>query len=198
MLIIRRKDITKNKHNTLIYHTRRINAVLHSKILPQLVGSLLFYYIFAFLSASSILDRHRFLFYPHFPTIHMWDNVVSYNCIVYRERPTLSFFAAILFLRKCQLCFLFSILGMRSRISFQLLLHLFTIININGLSSPIIPFTNYMFSIELLPNMADLWWNIDSNTNEITFELHMNTTGWIALGISPSTISPLLLASHLV
>lgn len=52
-------------------------------------------------------------------------------------------------------------------------------------SSPIIPFTNYTHSVELHTNVADLWWMIDDVKKEITFELHMNTSGWIALGISP-------------
>jgi hypothetical protein len=59
------------------------------------------------------------------------------------------------------------------------------ITNINGLSSPLTPFANYAYSTELLANVSDLWWSIDLNTTEITFELHMNTIGWIALGISP-------------
>jgi hypothetical protein len=33
--------------------------------------------------------------------------------------------------------------------------------------------------------VADLWWTIDDVKKEITFELHIKTTGWIALGISP-------------
>jgi hypothetical protein len=62
------------------------------------------------------------------------------------------------------------------------------ITNINGLSSPLTPFANYAYSTELLANVSDLWWSIDLNTTEITFELHMNTIGWIALGISPGNI----------
>ncbi|CAF4944392.1 unnamed protein product, partial [Rotaria socialis] len=54
-----------------------------------------------------------------------------------------------------------------------------------AISSPIQPFTTYKYSIELQPDIADLWWTVDSDANEITFELHMKTTGWIALGISP-------------
>ncbi|CAF3368320.1 unnamed protein product [Rotaria socialis] len=54
-----------------------------------------------------------------------------------------------------------------------------------AISSLIQPFTTYKYSIELQPDIADLWWTVDSDANEITFELHMKTTGWIALGISP-------------
>ena len=54
-----------------------------------------------------------------------------------------------------------------------------------SISSPIPPFIKYQHSIELQPNVADLWWTIDDVKREITFELHMKTTGWIALGISP-------------
>ncbi|CAF4083643.1 unnamed protein product [Rotaria sordida] len=44
---------------------------------------------------------------------------------------------------------------------------------------------NYKYSIELEANIADLWWTIDDVRKEITFDLHIRTTGWIALGISP-------------
>ncbi len=57
--------------------------------------------------------------------------------------------------------------------------------NCNSISSPIKPFTNYSNVVELQANVADLFWTVDDNTKEITFELHINTTGWIALGISP-------------
>lgn len=52
-------------------------------------------------------------------------------------------------------------------------------------SSPIREFANYEHSTELQQNVADLWWTIDEVKKEITFELHVRTTGWIALGISP-------------
>ncbi|CAF4657670.1 unnamed protein product [Rotaria sp. Silwood2] len=58
--------------------------------------------------------------------------------------------------------------------------------NSRAISSPLAPFTTYKHSIELQKNVADLWWTVDDNEREITFELHMNTTGWIALGISPA------------
>ena len=54
------------------------------------------------------------------------------------------------------------------------------------ISSPISPKLNYSHSVALRSNVADLWWTVNETSQEITFELHMNTTGWIALGISPS------------
>ncbi|CAF5204153.1 unnamed protein product, partial [Rotaria magnacalcarata] len=57
---------------------------------------------------------------------------------------------------------------------------------LNAISSPIPPYTNYTYATELQPNLADLWWSIDDLRNEITVEFHINTTGWIALGISPA------------
>jgi len=55
-----------------------------------------------------------------------------------------------------------------------------------SITSPILPLSNHKHSTELEKNVADLWWTIDENQWEILFELHINTTGWIALGISPS------------
>ncbi len=55
----------------------------------------------------------------------------------------------------------------------------------NGLSSPITPFTNYDHSVELQTNVSDLWWTVNETNQTILFELHIKTTGWIALGISP-------------
>ena len=52
-------------------------------------------------------------------------------------------------------------------------------------TSPIPPFTTYKYSTELQHDVADLWWNVNETSQEIVFELHVNTTGWIALGISP-------------
>ncbi|CAF1144593.1 unnamed protein product [Adineta ricciae] len=46
------------------------------------------------------------------------------------------------------------------------------------------PFTEYKHSTELQVNISDLWWTIDDAEREIVFELHVKTTGWIALGIS--------------
>jgi hypothetical protein len=53
------------------------------------------------------------------------------------------------------------------------------------MTSPIRPFSDYQYSREVEKNVADLWWTIDDNKGEITFEFHVNTKGWIALGISP-------------
>jgi hypothetical protein len=55
----------------------------------------------------------------------------------------------------------------------------------NGISSPILPYINYRYSTELQPNVADLWWTVNETQQDIVFELHIKTTGWIALGISP-------------
>jgi hypothetical protein len=57
--------------------------------------------------------------------------------------------------------------------------------NSNEISSPIKPFTTYKHSAELQKNIADLWWTVDDAELEIIIELHVKTTGWIALGISP-------------
>lgn len=60
----------------------------------------------------------------------------------------------------------------------------------NGLTSPITPFTNYDHSVELQTNVSDLWWTTDEGNQTILFELHVKTTGWIALGISPGKYLP--------
>ena len=73
-------------------------------------------------------------------------------------------------------------------IVFQLLLSLFVLEKCNGIASPIAPFTTYKHSIELQANVADLWWTVDDAEVEIMFELHIKTTGWIALGISPGRL----------
>ncbi|CAF1307283.1 unnamed protein product [Rotaria sordida] len=52
------------------------------------------------------------------------------------------------------------------------------------ISSPLTPFTIYNYSTSLEVNVSDLWWNIDETSQEIIFELHVKTTGWIGLGIS--------------
>ena len=68
---------------------------------------------------------------------------------------------------------------------FQICVLWFVIDKCYSTSSPITPFIKYKHSAELQQNIADLWWTIDDVHREITFELHMKTTGWIALGISP-------------
>jgi hypothetical protein len=73
-------------------------------------------------------------------------------------------------------------------ITFRIFFYLLIINTGNGLSSSIQPFTNYQYSIELESNVADLWWTVDDTEREIIFELHVKTTGWIALGISPGRI----------
>ncbi|CAF3224386.1 unnamed protein product, partial [Rotaria sp. Silwood2] len=69
---------------------------------------------------------------------------------------------------------------------FHIYLLWFVIDKYNCISSPIAPFTNYTHSTELQANIADLWWTTDDVKEEITFELHIRSTGWIALGISPA------------
>ena len=63
-----------------------------------------------------------------------------------------------------------------------------------ALSSPLKPFTNYTYSTSLKDKVGDLWWTVDAVQKEITFEMHIKTTGWIALGISPG-LSPSFLPS---
>ena len=67
----------------------------------------------------------------------------------------------------------------------HLILSLLIVEKCSSISSPIQPLANFKYSAELENNVADLWWTIDDNQREITFELHVKTTGWIALGISP-------------
>ncbi|CAF4730824.1 unnamed protein product, partial [Rotaria sp. Silwood2] len=70
--------------------------------------------------------------------------------------------------------------------AFIVFLSLLTIDRCYGISSSISPFIQYKHSIELEDNVADLWWTLDDVEREITFELHVKTTGWISLGISPA------------
>ena len=66
-----------------------------------------------------------------------------------------------------------------------IILSLLAVQKCNGISSPIQPYTNYKYSTELQTNVADLWWTVNETKQDIIFELHIKTTGWIALGISP-------------
>ena len=59
---------------------------------------------------------------------------------------------------------------------------------LNVLSSSLRLYTNYKNKIELEPNQINLWWTVDEMKKEILFEYHVQTTGWIALGISPGLI----------
>ena len=70
------------------------------------------------------------------------------------------------------------------RIYYALFL-LFISQNGNSITSPIQPYTTYKYSTELQTDVADLWWTVNEDQQDITFELHIKTTGWIALGISP-------------
>ena len=47
------------------------------------------------------------------------------------------------------------------------------------------PKSNYSHSVVLQVNVSNLWWTVNETSQEIIFELHVKTTGWIALGISP-------------
>jgi hypothetical protein len=67
----------------------------------------------------------------------------------------------------------------------SIVIPLLAVHNSNAITSPIRPYANYTYSIELWNNVADLWWTVDEAKQDILFELHINTTGWIALGISP-------------
>lgn len=53
------------------------------------------------------------------------------------------------------------------------------------ISSPVSPLMKYAHSTELYSGVADLWWSIDNEKGEILMEFHVNTTGWVGLGISP-------------
>ncbi len=75
---------------------------------------------------------------------------------------------------------------MALRLTCQLFLSLLLINDGNSISSPVQPFATYKHSTELQIDIADLWWTVDDGEKEITFEMHVKTTGWIALGISPS------------
>ena len=74
---------------------------------------------------------------------------------------------------------------MSKHILIQLCGWLIVIDRCTGISSPIQPLTTYKHSTELQRDIADLWWTIDDAERDITFELHVKSTGWIALGISP-------------
>ena len=67
----------------------------------------------------------------------------------------------------------------------SIILSLCLVQHLNAATSPIPPYNNYTYATELQPNLADLWWTIDDVRHEITFELHIKTTGWVALGVSP-------------
>lgn len=54
-----------------------------------------------------------------------------------------------------------------------------------GIGSPLRPLATYDHSIELQADVADICWSVNDTEQEITFELHMKTIGWIAFGISP-------------
>ncbi|CAF0896019.1 unnamed protein product [Adineta steineri] len=46
--------------------------------------------------------------------------------------------------------------------------------------------TNNQVAPQNVESFTDLWWTVDDAEKEITFEYHVKSTGWIALGISPA------------
>ena len=78
---------------------------------------------------------------------------------------------------------------MESRFLSWVILSLCLTQHLDAVTSPIPPYNNYTYATELQSNLADLWWTIDDARHEITFELHIKTTGWIALGISPGRMN---------
>ena len=71
---------------------------------------------------------------------------------------------------------------------FLIVVFLLQLRNIDTTTSPISTYTNYTYSTELQADIAYLWWSVDETQQEIVFELHIKTTGWIALGISPGLL----------
>ena len=57
-------------------------------------------------------------------------------------------------------------------------------IQLSVLSSPLAIYTTYKNQISLVSNQINLWWTVDEINEEILFEYHVKTTGWIALEIS--------------
>ena len=51
-------------------------------------------------------------------------------------------------------------------------------------ASPFAPLMNYSHTVTLKTDVSQLWWSVDEKNEEITFEIHVKTTGWIGLGIS--------------
>lgn len=54
-----------------------------------------------------------------------------------------------------------------------------------GRASPLQLRGVYDHTIELERDVAQLWWTVNDAGQDILFEFHVKTTGWIALGISP-------------
>ena len=78
---------------------------------------------------------------------------------------------------------------------FLIVVFLLQLRNIDTTTSPISTYTNYTYSTELQADIAYLWWSVDETQQEIVFELHIKTTGWIALGISPGLSQKISLSS---
>ena len=45
----------------------------------------------------------------------------------------------------------------------------------NGISSPLQPYTNYKYSLELQPQVAHLWWTADGTQQEIPTIQYVNS-----------------------
>ena len=71
---------------------------------------------------------------------------------------------------------------------FLIVVFLLQLRNIDTTTSPLSTYTNYTYSTELQADVTYLWWSVDETQQEIVFELHIKTTGWIALGISPGLL----------
>ena len=78
---------------------------------------------------------------------------------------------------------------------FLIVVFLLQLRNIDTTTSPLSTYTNYTYSTELQADIAYLWWSVDETQQEIVFELHIKTTGWIALGISPGLSQKISLSS---
>jgi len=78
---------------------------------------------------------------------------------------------------------------------FLIVVFLLQLRNIDTTTSPLSTYTNYTYSTELQADVTYLWWSVDETQQEIVFELHIKTTGWIALGISPGLSQKISLSS---
>ncbi len=80
----------------------------------------------------------------------------------------------------------------------QVCISLIIVKNCVSISSPIQPLMSYQYSMDLQANVADLHWTINDEKQEIIFELHVKSTGWIALGISPGKIFIFIFISSII
>lgn len=71
--------------------------------------------------------------------------------------------------------------------SIFLLVISFRFLAIHGALQPLVPsetYTNFIVVDQTKPTQYQLHWKLTS-INEIQFELHAQTTGWVGMGISP-------------